>query len=53
MANCYFLMLVLMEFVPAVYTPGGPLSMLTPLLFVVVVSMIKDIIEDRSRYRSD
>lgn len=27
--------------------------MLMPLLFVVVVSMIKDIIEDRSRYLSD
>lgn len=27
--------------------------MLMPLVFVVVVSMIKDIIEDRSRYLSD
>ncbi len=53
MANCYFLLLVLLEFVPAVYQPGGPLSMLMPLVFVVVVSMIKDIIEDRSRYLSD
>lgn len=53
MANCYFLMLVLLEFVPAVYTPGGPLSMLMPLVFVVVVSMIKDIVEDRARYLSD
>lgn len=43
----------MLEFVPAVYTPGGPLSMLMPLVFVVVVSMIKDIIEDRSRYLSD
>ena len=46
-------MLVLLEFVPAVYTPGGPLSMLMPLVFVVVVSMIKDIVEDRARYLSD
>jgi phospholipid-transporting ATPase len=53
MANCYFLLLVLLEFVPAVYQPGGPLSMLMPLVFVVIVSMIKDIIEDRSRYLSD
>jgi phospholipid-translocating ATPase len=53
MANCYFLLLVLLEFVPAVYTPGGPLSMMMPLAFVVFVSMIKDIIEDRSRYLSD
>ena len=27
--------------------------MATPLAFVVIVSMIKDIIEDRSRYLSD
>ena len=27
--------------------------MLLPLLFVVMVSMVKDIIEDRSRYQSD
>lgn len=47
MANCYFLMLVLLEFVPAVYTKGGPLSMMMPLVFVVSVSMIKDIVEDR------
>jgi len=53
MANCYFLMLTCMEFIPAVYTPGGPLSMATPLAFVVCVSMIKDAFEDRSRYRSD
>ena len=53
MANCYFLLLVLLEFIPAVYQPGGPLSMIMPLMFVVVVSMIKDIIEDRSRYLSD
>lgn len=53
MANCYFLLLVLLEYIPAVYTPGGPASMITPLAFVVLVSMIKDIIEDRSRYLSD
>jgi len=29
------------------------MSMLMPLLFVVIVSMVKDIIEDRSRYLSD
>lgn len=53
MANCYFLLLVLLEYIPAVYTPGGPASMIMPLGFVILVSMIKDIIEDRSRYLSD
>ena len=42
-----------MEYIPAVYEPGGPLSMITPLAFVILVSMTKDIIEDRSRYLSD
>jgi len=46
-------MLVLMEYIPAVYIPGGPASMIMPLAFVIMVSMIKDIIEDRSRYLSD
>lgn len=53
MANCYFLLLVILEYIPAVYVPGGPASMIMPLAFVILVSMIKDIVEDRSRYVSD
>lgn len=53
MANCYFLMLTLMEFIPVIYQPGGPLSMVTPLIFVVTVSMVKDMFEDYQRYKSD
>lgn len=53
MANCYFLLLILMEYIPAVYIPGGPASMIMPLAFVILVSMCKDIVEDRSRYVSD
>jgi phospholipid-transporting ATPase len=53
MANLYFLMLTFLKFMPAVYYPGGPASMYLPLMFVVSVSMIKDAIEDRSRYKSD
>jgi magnesium-transporting ATPase (P-type) len=53
MANCYFLLIVLLSYIPAVYTPGGPASNMLPLAFVIVVSMIKDIVEDRSRYLSD
>jgi len=53
MANFYFLLLVLLELYPPVHTPGGALSMLFPLLFVVGVSMVKDIFEDRKRHISD
>lgn len=53
MANCYFLLIVLLSYIPAVYVPGGPASNMLPLAFVISVSMIKDIVEDRSRYLSD
>ena len=53
MANFYFLLLCLLELYPPVKTPGGFMSMLTPLLFVIGVSMVKDIFEDRKRYLSD
>lgn len=53
MANFYFLLLCLLELYPPVKTAGGFVSMLTPLLFVIGVSMVKDIFEDRKRYLSD
>ncbi len=53
MANFYFLLLCLLELYPPVKTPGGFTSMLTPLIFVIGVSMVKDIFEDRKRYLSD
>jgi len=53
MANAYFLLLVFLELYPPVHTPGGAISMLVPLMFVVGVSMIKDAFEDRKRYLSD
>jgi hypothetical protein len=53
MANFYFLLLCLLELYPPVKSPGGFTSMLTPLLFVIGVSMVKDIFEDRKRYLSD
>ena len=51
MANCYFLMIVIIELI--LIGVADAMVSLAPLLFVVVVSMIKDIIEDRSRYVSD
>ena len=53
MANFYFLLLVLLELYPPVHTPGGALSMLMPLMFVVGVSMIKDVFEARKSHLSD
>jgi hypothetical protein len=53
MANLYFLLLTLMELIPAISSPGGFFSMVAPLTFVVGVSMIKDIFEDRKRHLAD
>jgi hypothetical protein len=39
--------------IPGISTQGEAVSMLLPLMFVVGVSMIKDIFEDRRRYNSD
>ena len=53
MANFYFLLLTLMELIPQISDSGGKPALLPPLLFVVAVSMIKDIFEDRKRYKAD
>jgi inner membrane protein involved in colicin E2 resistance len=51
MANCYFLFIVILEWI--VVGVSDAMVSLAPLLLVVGVSMIKDIIEDRVRYKSD
>ena len=51
MANCYFLFIVILELVAV--GVGMAIISLIPLLVVVGISMVKDIIEDRARYKSD
>jgi hypothetical protein len=53
MANFYFLMLTLMQLIKPISDAGGVPTMLLPLSFVIIVSMIKDIFEDRKRHKSD
>jgi len=53
MANFYFLTLALLELIKPISDSGGVPTMLAPLLFVVAVSMVKDIFEDRKRHKSD
>lgn len=53
MANFYFLMLTLLELIKPISDSGGVPTMAMPLAFVVGVSMIKDIFEDRKRHKSD
>lgn len=51
-ANLYFLFIVLLNWVPAINAFGKEISML-PVIFVLAVTAIKDIFEDRRRYLSD
>ena len=53
MANLYFLLLSVMEQVPAISSSNGSPVMLMSLGFVVGISMIKDIYEDFQRHQSD
>ena len=50
MANFYFLMMMILEVIPATSDTNGYPVILGPLGFVVFLSMIKDMIEDIKRY---
>ena len=39
--------------IPAISNSNGYPTMLTPLLFVLLVSMVKDIVEDVQRHKFD
>ncbi|XP_065183441.1 phospholipid-transporting ATPase VA-like [Sycon ciliatum] len=51
-ANIYFLTIVILNWVPQLNALQPYLAM-TPLLFVLAVTAIKDIVEDRRRYLND
>lgn len=51
-ANVYFIFIVLLNWVPAISAFGKEVAML-PVLFVLCVTAIKDLFEDRRRHQSD
>lgn len=51
-ANCYFVFIVLLNFIPAIEAIAPLLSMV-PVIMILLVQAIKDIIEDYGRYKSD
>ena len=53
LANAYFLMMGLIQLIPGVAPEGGFATTVTPLSLVVLVSMVKDIFEDRKRRVKD
>ena len=52
LANIYFLVTAIFQCIPAI-SPLNPLSAILPLVFVLVVSMIREGIEDYRRYSDD
>ena len=52
-ANLYFLIMMCFQMIPQISNSQGRPTILMPLGFVVLVSMIKDIIEDSKRHASD
>ena len=51
MANIYFLCMAILGFMP--WSPLSPVIQFLPLVFVIAVSMLKELIEDLFRYRTD
>ena len=51
-ANWYFLMIAILQSIPAI-SPLNPVTAILPLAFVLMVSLIREAIEDYRRYRSD
>ena len=53
LANTYFLILSILQCIPSITITDGKPTILVPLTVVILVSMIKDFIEDRKRQNSD
>lgn len=51
-ANIYFLGIVILNLIPEINAFGKYIAMV-PLIFVLSVTAVKDLFEDRRRYRSD
>jgi phospholipid-transporting ATPase len=52
-ANLYFLFLTILQIIPEVSISDGIPTILAPLAFIVLLSMVKDAFEDYKRYKSD
>ncbi|OHS95070.1 phospholipid-translocating P-type ATPase, flippase family protein [Tritrichomonas foetus] len=50
-ANIYFLLMTVVAFMP--WSPITPVVQVLPLMFVIAISMLKELIEDLFRFRSD
>jgi magnesium-transporting ATPase (P-type) len=53
LANCYFLMISMMQCIPPISNTAGLPTTLIPLTFVVVVDGVFQVLEDLTRHRAD
>lgn len=51
-ANCYFLLISGLQLIPGL-SPTGTFTTLLPLCIVLLLTMLKDVLEDAKRHRSD
>ena len=51
-ANIYFLVIAIIQLIPII-SPLNPMTAVAPLVFVLLISMIREGIEDYNRYRYD
>jgi len=52
-ANLYFILLILLQCVPMISITGGIPTIAPPLMFIMLLTMIKDVYEDYQRYLAD
>ncbi|KAL3668653.1 hypothetical protein V7S43_005952 [Phytophthora oleae] len=52
-SNVYFLVITVLQLLPQVTSSNGVPTMVVPLLFIIVVSGVRDIMEDVQRHRAD
>ena len=52
-SNVYFLFAAILQLIPDVSDSNGLPTYLPPLMIIVILSMIKDGLEDYKRYKSD
>ncbi|KAL4105785.1 hypothetical protein PRIC1_003843 [Phytophthora ramorum] len=52
-SNIYFLVITVLQLLPQVTSSNGVPTMIVPLMFIIVVSGVRDIMEDIQRHRAD
>ncbi|GMF15241.1 unnamed protein product [Phytophthora lilii] len=52
-SNVYFLVITVLQLLPQVTSSNGVPTMVVPLMFIIVVSAVRDVMEDVQRHRAD